>query len=859
MLSFVNPFRSAAPAQVNEKELVAKNHVRLVEDYLTKTTWKGAENANSSYSLQGLMHYLSASVVADYWLQNIYSTEIRQCVNENRIHIHDLGYLSAYCSGWSLEDVLIQGFGGVNNKLQCRPPKHLNTALSQAVNFLYTVQGELAGAQAFSSFDTYLAPFVRYDGLNEESVYRHIQSFVYSLNVPTRTGFQAPFTNITMDMICPQNMKDKGVIIGGELHAEWVYGDFQEEMDMINRAFAAVMNEGDGNGNIFTFPIPTYNLPQGFDWEDPRYEPIWEMTAKYGVPYFANFINSDLNPEDFRSMCCRLRLDIGQLHRRNGGLFGASPLTGSIGVVTVNLPNLALRSNGNKETFYKLLDDTLCAAKDSLEIKRKVIDENSALYPYAARYLSVIKERTGSYWTNHFSTIGVNGMNEAMVFLTGEGIATQQKLALEILEVIKEKLQVFQLETGNLYNLEATPAESTAYKLARKDAQLFPEADLPSFYTNSTALPVDSTEDLFEALNHQEALQCSYTGGTVFHAFLGEQLPNGRVVRDLLRSMTSRYRIPYITLTPTFSICKTHGYINGEQLLCPHCQSECLIYSRIVGYFRPVQDWNRGKKNEYGTRKTYKFDRNLLEGVSSPTLVKGDDPNIVQDSELYVPELADLPIAGFIKQTFSDFPGRTQASIMFTSRCNLSCGWCHNGPVVCGERGGFTAPEVLQYVSNTSHKTLVVSGGEPTIHRGLLPFLRALRRHGITIKLDTNGTNPDVVRQVIDEGLADFFAMDIKADPKRYAQVAGKKVDPKLLEESIELIKTSGIPHEFRTTVVPGVVDMEDLAKAKSLAGGKLTLQKFRKGNTNLRKKFRDYREHTEEEFAAIKQQVEAM
>ncbi|KAI5310601.1 hypothetical protein KEM55_004684, partial [Ascosphaera atra] len=472
MFSLINPFRSSTTAQVDEKEIAARENIRMVEDYLSKTTWKGAENANSTYSLQGLMQFISSNLISEYWLNHIYPAEVLQYATENRFHIHDLGYLSAYCSGWSLEDILIQGFGGVENKIQCRPPKHLNTALNQVVNFLFTVQGELAGAQALSSFDTYLAPFVRHDKLSEGDVFKYIQSFVYSLNVPTRSGFQAPFTNVSMDMICPNNLKDKGVIIGGQIHDEWLYGDFQEEMDVINRAFSAVMKEGDGNGNIFSFPIPTYNLYQGFNWEDPRYEPIWEMTARYGVPYFANFLNSDLNPEDFRSMCCRLRLDVGQLHRRNGSLFGSSPLTGSIGVVTLNLPNLALRSKGDMDSFYNLLFETLRVAKDSLEIKRKVVDANPALYPYAAHYLSAIKERTGSYWTNHFSTIGVNGMNEALIQLTGEGIATQRKLALEMLEAIKEKLQVFQLETGNLFNLEATPAESTAYKLAQRDAQL---------------------------------------------------------------------------------------------------------------------------------------------------------------------------------------------------------------------------------------------------------------------------------------------------------------------------------------------------------------------------------------------------
>ncbi|KAM5349591.1 hypothetical protein ACJ41O_006096 [Fusarium nematophilum] len=825
-------------------------NLRLVNEYLAKGSWRGAENANSTYSHQGLMQYVSTHIISQYWLDNIYTDEIRDYVDQNRFHIHDLGFLSAYCSGWSIEDILIQGFGGVDNKIQCRPPKHLNTALNQLVNFLFTLQGELAGAQALSSFDTYLAPFVRHDNLSYTDVFKCVQSFVYSLNVPTRSGFQAPFTNISLDLICPKRLQDQSVIIGGELHAAWIYKDFQEEMDMINKAFAEVMIQGDGNGNIFSFPIPTYNLWEGIEWDSPRWKSIWQMTAKYGVPYFANFINSDLDPEDFRSMCCRLRLDLSKLHCRVGGQYGASPLTGSIGVVTVNLPNLVYRSNGSGETFFAELSDTLRVAKDSLEIKRRMVDENAALYPYAAHYLSATKHRTGSHWTNHFSTIGVNGMNEALVGLFGEGIATNKSFAMEILNFIKSRLQEFQNETGNLYNLEASPAESTCYKLARQDKILFPDrCDIPTFYTNSTMLPVDTTEDLFEALDHQEELQCSYTGGTVFHAFLGERLPSWKLARDLVRILTARFRVPYLTLTPTFSICPTHGYLDGEQPQCSVCGNECLVYSRIVGYFRPTRDWNRGKAAEFVARKTYKY----IGGPSS------DGSSGLQDLERQIAEMVDLPVAGYIKTTLSDYPGKMQAAIMFTSRCNLSCPWCHNGPLVRGERDGMTSLDVFRHITSTSHRSLVISGGEPTMHKGLVPFLRILKNAGVSVKLDSNGTAPDVLRQVFKEKLVDFVAMDIKCALENYKKAAGRKVDPSVLQESIGLIKGSGVRYEFRTTVVPTLVDMEDIFEAKRLAGGKLTIQRFRKGETNLHKRFRDCQEHTEEEFNTLVDQISEM
>ncbi|QPG75285.1 hypothetical protein FOA43_002636 [Brettanomyces nanus] len=801
----------------------SESHEKLIEKYLEKTTWKGNENANSTYSHQGLMQYLSAKIISDYWLNKLYGEEVRRYADENRFHIHDLGFLSAYCGGWSTEDLLLQGFGGVENKVQCRPPGHFNTALNQAVNFFFTLQGEMAGAQALSNFDTYMAPFIRKDKLSYNDVFKYIQSFVYSLNVPTRSGFQAPFTNLSLDLVCPKILAGHAAIISGKCHESWVYDDFQVEMDMFNHAFCDVMVEGDGNGNIFSFPIPTYNLYEGFDWDAPRHDPIWAMTAKYGVPYFANFINSNLNPDDFRSMCCRLRLDVSELKTRGGGIFGSAPLTGSVGVVTINLPNLALRT-GTEETFFEILDDTLRVAKDALEAKRKVIDDHRELYPYAAHYLKSVYERTGSCWSNHFNTIGVIGMNEAMQVLFGHGIAGDKVFAQSVLDYIKTRLKKFQTETGHFFNLEATPAESACYKLARKDKELF-GADLPTFYTNSTALPVDATDDILEAAEHQESLQCSYTGGTVFHAFLGEKLPSGDHAKNLVKMLATGYRIPYITLSPTFSICKNHGYVSGETPKCPKCNESTLVYSRIVGYYRPTKDWNTGKKDEFSKRKYFSQDK--------------------------------VPVAGFTKQTLTDYPGKI-ASIMFTSRCNLSCPWCHNGSIVRGERDNITLQDVVDSVQKSKHKNLVISGGEPTIHKGLIPFLRLLKRLGISVKLDSNGTSPDTLRIIFSEGLIDFIAMDIKCALERYKEVAGHAVDPNVLRESIELIKSSGIPHDFRTTVVPDLVDIEDLIECKRLAGGKLTVQKFRKGDFNLDKKYHDMKEHTDKEFQALVRKVES-
>ncbi len=807
------------------------SNMNIVDEYVKRNTWKAEENANSTFSLQGLSQHISTTIVSQYWLNKIYSEKVRTYVNENRFHIHDLGYLSSYCSGWSTEDILINGFGGVPNKIQCKPPKHFNTALNQIVNFLFTLQGELAGAQALSNVDTYLAPFIRYDNLNYRDVLKYLQSFVYSLNVPTRSGFQAPFTNVSLDLVCPKTLMNKSVIIGGEPHPTWGYEDFQEEMDMFNKAFAEVMSNGDGNGGIFSFPIPTVNLAEGFDWDDPRFKPIWDMTAKYGIPYFANFINSNLDPADFRSMCCRLRLDTRKLQTRNGGIFGSSPLTGSLGVVTINLPNLALRA-GNVREFFDIIKDTLVVAKESLEIKRDIVEGNMQLYPYAQFYLRNIKQRTGKYWTNHFSTIGIIGMNEACATLLGRGIYHNKDFAVSVLQFIKEALHEFQLETGHLFNLEATPAESTCYKLAKKDRELFEDADIPEFYTNSSALPVDTTNDIFDALDHQESLQTEYTGGTVFHTFLGEKLSDWTQARDLVKAITTRYKIPYVTLTPTFSLCNEHGYINGEERLCKQCGKPTLVYSRIVGYFRPVSDWNTGKKTEFDMRKIFK---------------------VVDKTPL------NFKIGGFNKATYSDFPNKPVASILFTNGCNLKCGWCHNSDLVNEVNENMDPYEIIKYVASTEHKSLVICGGEPTMQRDIIPFMRIAKEHGISLKLDTNGSNPLVLEKILAEKLIDYIAMDVKCDLEKYKQVSGKALRPKLLRKSIKLIKESGVDHQFRTTVIPELVDIEDIRSIKQEIGSLPKLQKFRCSDSCIDAKYRQYKEHTDEEFEEFVKESESI
>ncbi len=621
-----SPFYKTAKAYILYREqhaqirnIVSKASVDLVEKYLQKMDWKIKENSNMCYSLQGLNNYLSADITSEYWLNRIYPPKIRKAHRDGDLHIHDLSLLSVYCVGWELKDILVQGFRGVEGKVESGPPRHLRSALGQIVNFFYTLQGEAAGAQAISNFDTLLSPFVRKDKLDYRGVKQALQEFVFNINIPTRVGFQTPFTNITMDLHVPEMMRNLPVILGGK-SCEETYSDFQLEMDLINRAFAEVMMEGDARGRVFTFPIPTYNITADFDWDNPNLDMIWRMTGKYGIPYFSNFVNSDMSPEDARSMCCRLRLDNRELLRRGGGLFGANPLTGSIGVVTINLPRIGYQSN-NKKEFFERLGDMVTLATESLSIKRKVLEKLTAgnLYPYSNFYLREIKKGSGLYWKNHFSTIGIIGMNEACLNFMNEDIGGKAGLAfsLEVMDFLRDRLGEIQEETGDIFNLEATPAEGTSYRLATLDKKQFPgivcanEEDYNNhgaapFYTNSTQLPVNYTDDIFETLMLQDDLQTKYTGGTVLHIYLGEEVRDIKAVKGLIHKIVTNFRLPYFTLTPTFSVCPAHGYLNGEQEICPACHEETEIYSRVVGYLRPVKQWNEGKRSEFTLRKVYK-------------------------------------------------------------------------------------------------------------------------------------------------------------------------------------------------------------------------------------------------------------
>lgn len=602
----------------DQRELAALlSDADLVDQYLEIEDWRVKENSNMSYSLQGLNNYLSSTVIAKYWISRIYPPNIADAHFSGAMHIHDLGVLGPYCVGWDVKELLMSGFGGVSSKIESKPPKHFRTALGQIVNFFYTLQGEAAGAQAFSNFDTYLSPFIRRDGLNQKEVAQTLQEFFFNMNVPTRVGFQTPFTNVTCDLTVPEFMKAEPAIIGGEL-SSYTYGDMQNEMEMFNAAFAEVLSQGDAKGRVFTFPIPTYNITKNFDWESPISQKVFEVTAKYGVPYFSNFINSDMKPEDVRSMCCRLRIDNRELRKRGGGFFGANPLTGSIGVVTLNMPRIGYVAKDEDE-FFEELQALMEIAKDSLETKRKVLEgfTETGLYPYSKHYLNGVKESYGKYWKNHFSTIGLVGLNEAVINLLGQSIASPngKQFAVRTLGFMRKILADFQEQTGNIYNLEATPAEGTSYRLARIDKKKYPDIIAANegqiskgaepFYTNSSQLPVDFEGDLFEALEHQEDLQTLYTGGTVFHIFLGERLYSWKAAAELIKRVSWNSHLPYFTLTPTFSICPTHGYLNGEQKQCPTCASKCEVYSRVVGYLRPVDQWNDGKQAEFKIRRTF--------------------------------------------------------------------------------------------------------------------------------------------------------------------------------------------------------------------------------------------------------------
>ncbi|WP_200948842.1 ribonucleoside triphosphate reductase [Pseudoxanthomonas sp. Root630] len=552
--------------------------VTSVQEYLSRTDWRVNANANQGYSLGGLILNVSGKVTANYWLSHVYPAEVGRAHREGDLHIHDLDMLAGYCAGWSLRTLLYEGFNGVSNKVEAGPPKHLSSAVGQIVNFMGTLQNEWAGAQAFSSFDTYMAPFVRKDRLSYETVRQAIQELIFNLNVPSRWGTQTPFTNLTFDWVCPEDLRHQTPFIAGE-EMLFTYGELQVEMDMINRAYIEVMSAGDARGRVFTFPIPTYNITPDFPWESENAQRLFEMTAKYGLPYFQNFINSELDPGQIRSMCCRLQLDLRELLKRGNGLFGSAEQTGSLGVVTVNCARLGYLYRGDEDALYARLGELLELGRRSLEIKRDVIQSliDDGLFPYTKRYLGSLR--------NHFSTLGVNGINEMIRNFTRDAhdITTEwgHAFALRLLDHVREHMVRFQEETGHLYNLEATPAEGTTYRFAKEDRRRWPDilqagSEKKPYYTNSSQLPVGFTDDPFEALERQEALQSRYTGGTVLHLYMGERLSSGRACRDLVRRALTRFRLPYITITPTFSICPTHGYLAGEHEFCPHCDEERL-------------------------------------------------------------------------------------------------------------------------------------------------------------------------------------------------------------------------------------------------------------------------------------------
>ena len=590
------------------------NYKDLVDNYLQINDWRVKENSTVTYSVGGLILSNSGAITANYWLSEIYDNEISEAHRSARIHIHDLSMLTGYCAGWSLKQLIKEGLGGVPGKITSAPASHLSTLCNQMVNFLGIMQNEWAGAQAFSSFDTYLAPFVKVDNLSQKEVKQCVQSFIYGVNTPSRWGTQAPFSNITLDWTVPRDLENMPAIVGGR-EMDFTYGDCKKEMDMVNKAFIEIMIEGDANGRGFQYPIPTYSITRDFDWsETENNKLLFEMTAKYGTPYFSNYINSDMEPSDVRSMCCRLRLDLRELRKKSGGFFGSGESTGSVGVVTINMPRLAYESATEQE-FYENLDKLMDIAARSLKTKRTVITKllDAGLYPYTRRYLGTFE--------NHFSTIGLVGMNEAC--LNAKWIAKSladekaQRFTKDVLNHMRERLSDYQEKYGDLYNLEATPAESTTYRFAKHDREQYPDIICANmngkpYYTNSSHLPVTYTEDIFSALDIQDDLQTLYTSGTVFHAFLGEKLPDWKAAAELVRKIAENYKLPYYTMSPTYSVCKSHGYLTGEQYTCPHCGEKTEVYSRITGYYRPVQNWNDGKAQEFIDRKVYNIGNSVL-------------------------------------------------------------------------------------------------------------------------------------------------------------------------------------------------------------------------------------------------------
>ncbi len=589
--------------------------IGTIDEYLERSDWRVNANANQGYSLGGLILNSAGKMIANYWLEKVYSPRAGQAHRSGDIHIHDLDMFSGYCAGWSLKRLLQEGFNGVTGSIASMPPRHFSSACGQIVNFLGTLQNEWAGAQAFSSFDTYMAPFVRADNMKYEDVVQAMQELIFNLNVPSRWGSQCPFTNLTFDWVCPDDLRDEYPMIGEDV-CDFTYGELQAEMDMVNRAFIEVMMGGDSNGRVFTFPIPTYNITPDFDWDTENVDRLFEMTAKYGLPYFQNFINSDLDPHMIRSMCCRLQLDLRELLKRGNGLFGSAELTGSVGVVTLNMARLGYRFKGDMKGLIGELDRLIDISSGSLERKRETIQHHidTGLFPFTKRYLGTLE--------NHFSTIGVNGMNEMVRnFTNDEHDLTDDfgfDMCVTILDHVRDRMVELQESTGHLYNLEATPAEGTTYRFAKEDAKAFPDilqagTKEQPFYTNSSQLPVGYTDDPFEALEDQEVLQSKYTGGTVLHLYMGERISNGEACKQMVRRSLTAFKVPYITITPTFSVCPVHGYLVGEHFECPTCEAagrtqECEVWTRVMGYFRPVQSFNIGKKGEYAERTMFTED-----------------------------------------------------------------------------------------------------------------------------------------------------------------------------------------------------------------------------------------------------------
>ncbi len=680
------------------------NYKDLVDDYLKINDWRVKENSTVTYSVGGLILSNSGAITANYWLSEVYDEEIAEAHRSAAIHLHDLSMLTGYCAGWSLKQLIQEGLGGVPGKITSSPANHLSTLCNQMVNFLGIMQNEWAGAQAFSSFDTYLAPFVKVDNLSQKEVKQCVQSFIYGVNTPSRWGTQAPFSNITLDWEVPNDLKNLPAIVGGK-EMDFTYGDCKKEMDMVNKAFIEVMIEGDANGRGFQYPIPTYSITRDFDWsETENNKLLFEMTAKYGTPYFSNYINSDMEPSDVRSMCCRLRLDLRELRKKSGGFFGSGESTGSIGVVTINLPRIAYLAKDEAD-FYARLDNLMDIAARSLKTKRTVITTllNQGLYPYTKRYLGT--------FDNHFSTIGLIGMNE--VGLNAKWLRADltdpkvQRFARDVLNHMRGRLSDYQEEYGDLYNLEATPAESTTYRFAKHDKEKFPDIITANmngtpYYTNSSHLPVGYTEDVFSALDIQDDLQTLYTSGTVFHAFLGEKLPDWKAAANLVRKIAENYKLPYYTMSPTYSVCKDHGYITGEKFLCPICGQKTEVYSRITGYYRPVQNWNDGKAQEYKDRKVYNIGRSVLSHVG-PNAAPLDDKPYEEAPAAPVQEAvpADLVTSNILLFKTPECPNcRTVEALLKKAGISYQAFNANENAELVGEYGVRQAP------------TLVVKNGE---------------------------------------------------------------------------------------------------------------------------------------------------